>query len=184
MSEKRRGLFNRMFSTNGAEEEPTPEEVARWLNEPDGRPGNRPAGYRPAPPPGSPSPGAMPPGQTPSGPAGLDGSQRRAFSDLAAGFGGGSSVPAWMTDNQSLPQFDDDDDEDGAGVEIAGVGSEGPLAVAGIQEGDVIVAVDGTPVGTEGDLMSALGGLMPGRSAVLEVVRGDQHLTTVVVAPG
>jgi S1-C subfamily serine protease len=96
-------------------------------------------------------------------------------------------VPAWSPPgNNQYPAgeyADDDDDEDGAGVEIAGIGAEGPLAAAGIQEGDVIVAVDGTPVGTESDLMSALGGLMPGRSAVLEVVRGDTHLTTVVVAP-
>lgn len=165
MSEKRRGLFNRMFSTNGSDEEPSPETVARWLSEPDGSTTVRPRGYQG----GSQQPGSV----------GLDGGQQRAFNELARGFAGGGGAPSW-----AAPEEMDDEDEEGAGVEIAGVGSSGPLAQAGVREGDVIVAVDGQPVDTESDLAAALGTLQPGRSATLEIVRGEATITTIVVAPG
>lgn len=174
MSEKKKGLFNRMFSPNGDNgDEPSPEEVARWLNEPDGRRGMRPSrppqsgGYQGGPSFGTPGP---------SRPAGLDGSQARAFSELAAGFGGGATGP-WAA------QDFDGDDEEGGGVEVGDVGPGGPLAQAGVRAGDVIVAVDGTPVDDEEDLFEALGSIMPGRSAVLEILRGDTRLTAAVIAP-
>ena len=237
MSEKKKGLFNRMFSpdSDNNDEEPSPEQVRRWLNEPDGR-----AGYRPRPsyPSGTSSP--------PTGGAG----QQQAFRDLAAGFGrqpgrfdpapytppqpdqwnprapskggsvppqpsgggyvppqpsgggyvppqpsGGGYVPpqpggGWTPPQRWTPpepggwapqQFADDDE--GGGVEVGDVGPGGPLADAGVRAGDVIVAVDGTEVDDEQDLFDALGSLMPGRSATLEIIRGDSRMTTVVVAP-
>lgn len=164
MSEKKKGLFNRMFSTNGGSEaEPDEATVRKWLNEPDGAGGYRPRGYQ-------------------GGGPGGDRGQRQAFGELASGFGaggGGQPAPGW-----SPPGNDYADDDDGGGVEIGDIGAGGPLAQAGLMEGDVIVAVDGSAVGTEEDLMAALNRLMPGRSAVLEVVRGSSTLNAVVVAPG
>ena len=188
MSEKRRGLFNRMFSPNGDNsDEPSADQVARWLNEPDGRGGMRPS--RPAPEwrPShggfqgganqGPSTGTTGPSIGSSRPGGLGGSQAKAFSDLAAGFGGTQTGP-W-----SAQDLDSGDDEGGGGVEVGDVGPGGPLAQAGVRAGDVIVAVDGNPVDDEEDLFDALGSLMPGRSAVLEIVRGDSRLTAAVIAP-
>lgn len=214
MSEKRRGLFNRMFSPDGGsnDDEPSEEQVQRWLREPDGRPGYRP-----------------PQKQYPSGassrPAGLAGAdQQQAFRDLASGFGrepgrfdpapytpptadqwnprrpsGGGSAPApsayvppqqggwtpsqpWAPQGGAAPEELDDDD-DGGGVEVGDVGAGGPLAQAGVRPGDIIVAVDGSPVDDEQDLFQALGSIMPGRSAVLEIVRGETRLTAAVIAP-
>lgn len=171
MSEKKKGLFNRMFSPNGDNgDEPSAEEVARWLNEPDGR-----RGYRPTRPDSYQGPSF---GAGASRPSGMDGSQARAFSELAAGFGGGQSGP-WSSQDFAA----DEDDADGGGVEVGDVGAGGPLAAAGVRPGDVIVAVDGTPVDDEEDLFDALGSIMPGRSAVLEIVRGDTRLTAAVIAP-
>lgn len=223
MSEKKKGLFNRMFSPNGDldDEEPSEEQVRRWLNEPDGRPRYRPPTQYPSQPqfPGSPS----------SGPAGsTSGGQQQAFRDLAQGFGrepgrfdpapytpptadswnphrtsgggapqsppsggysgapqGGWTPPqgGWTPSQQwSAPQ-ELDDDEEGGGVEVGEVGSGGPLAQAGIRAGDIIIAVDGNDVDDEEDLFAALGALMPGRTAELEIVRGDTRLTATVVAP-
>ncbi|MBV8526725.1 MAG: PDZ domain-containing protein [Candidatus Dormibacteraeota bacterium] len=175
MSEKKKGLFNRMFSPNGDNnDEPTPEEVARWLNEPDGR-----RGYRPSRPDAYQGPSFGTPGA--SRPTGMNGSQARAFSDLAAGFGGGQNGP-WSSQDFAADAGVDDDGE-GGGVEVGDVGAGGPLAAAGVRPGDVIVAVDGSPVDDEEDLFEALGSIMPGRSAVLEIVRGDTRLTAAVIAP-
>jgi hypothetical protein len=220
MSEKRRGLFNRVFSPNGEnvdEEEPSEEQVRRWLNEPDGRPSYRPP--RPSPSGSS----SMPTG------LGGGGQQQQAFRDLAAGFGrsqpgrfdpapytpptpdqwnphkpsGGGASPTPPSGGYSPPQQGEwtppqrwtppqpggwapqnlDDDEEGGGVEVGDVGAGGPLAEAGVRAGDVIVAVDGRDVDDEQDLFDALGSLMPGRSATLEIIRGDSRMTTVVVAP-
>ena len=186
MSEKRRGLFNRMFSPNGEnnDEEPSEEQVRRWLNEPDGRPGYRPQRQYPSSP-------------SSSKPAGLGGvDQQRAFRDLASGFGRepGRFDPApytppsadqWNPHRPSgggAPQ-ELDGDAEGGGVEVGDVGAGGPLAEAGVRPGDVIVAVDGNPVDDEEDLFEALGTIMPGRSAVLEILRGETRLTAAVIAP-
>lgn len=190
MSEKKKGLFGRMFSTNGTTDEPSPEEVQRWLGQPNRRPG-----YGPGPSgsqPGGQQPGGQQPGdQQPTAfqggaPASLgnSGAQRRAFNDLASGFAGGSSAPTTPGPNWKPPGYNDDDDDEGLGVEIANVGPTGPLADAGLREGDIIVAVDGDAVGDEADLAAALGSLAPGTSAVLEIVRGSSRITAVVVAPG
>lgn len=210
MSEKKKGLFNRMFSPNGdnGDEEPSEEQVRRWLNEPDGRPRYRPPTQYPS--------------SSSSRPAGLgDGGQQQAFRDLAAGFGrepgrfdpapytpptadqwnphrpsgggapqsppsGGYSPPqqgGWTPPQRWTAPQEFDDDEEGGGVEVGEVGSGGPLAQAGIRAGDIIIAVDGRDVEDEEDLFAALGSLMPGRTAVLEIVRGDTRLTATVVAP-
>lgn len=166
MSEKKKGLFGRMFSPNGegGDDAPSDAQVQRWLNEPDGRGSVRPSGYY----------GGGSPGQAPG--LGMDRSQRQAFNQLAGGFAGSNGGYFPVEDEP-------DDDEEGAGVEIANVGPGGPLADAGLREGDVIIAVDGVGVDTEEDLMQALGGLMPGHAAVLEVLRGESRMTATVIAP-
>jgi len=213
MSEKRKGLFNRMFSPNGDsnDEEPSADQVRRWLNEPDGRPG-----YRPQRPYQGGSPSA--PSGSPFGGGGAGG-QQQAFRDLAQGFGRpqpGSFTPEQPSSGYTPPQADQwnprttrpsgewtppaadrwtppqaggwapqnmGNDDEGGGVEVGEVGQGGPLAQAGVRAGDVIVAVDGRDVDSEEDLFAALGSLLPGRTAVLEIVRGDNRLTTTVVAP-
>lgn len=174
MSEKKKGLFGRIFSPDSdTDDEPSDAQIQRWLNEPDGRGGARPTGYHGGGAPGRPGIGQTPGlGQTPGRAPGLgmDDSQRRAFHELAGGSGAHFPV-------------EEEDDDEGSGVEIAGIGPSGPLADAGLLEGDVIVAVDGVAVDTEEDLMHALSGLLPGRSAVLDVLRNDNPMTATVIAP-
>jgi S1-C subfamily serine protease len=62
-----------------------------------------------------------------------------------------------------------------------------PAEVAGLQTGDVIVAVDGERLGADQDLRSQVLSHAPGDSIVLTVARGDQTLSltaTLGAAPG
>ncbi len=69
------------------------------------------------------------------------------------------------------------------GVVITGVLQNGPAAQAGIVPGDVILEVDGKPVGTVSELLTAVAALKPGVSAPLVVWRKDRK-TGVAVVPG
>lgn len=64
----------------------------------------------------------------------------------------------------------------GAGVAL--VQAKSSAAKAGLQAGDVIVAVDGSPVSSASELGRAMDAAQ--NSASLDVVRGDQHLTMTV----
>ncbi|PRQ12639.1 signaling protein [Corynebacterium sp. 13CS0277] len=66
--------------------------------------------------------------------------------------------------------------EDGSLSECTG---EGPAAAAGIKAGDLIRAVDGTPVESFAELRAALQD-KPGQTVALEVARGDDTLTAHV----
>ena len=68
------------------------------------------------------------------------------------------------------------------GVIITGVLQNGPAAQAGIQPGDVVVAVDGKAVTTVAELLSAVAGLKPGMAAPLSVLRRDGK-TEIAVTP-
>ena len=59
------------------------------------------------------------------------------------------------------------------GVIITGVLQNGPAALGGIRPGDVIMAVDGQPVGNVSQLLTAVAALKPGKPAPLKVLRGD-----------
>lgn len=59
---------------------------------------------------------------------------------------------------------------------ISGTGA----AAAGIEQGDVIVSIDGQSIGGAQDVQSVLSGLRPGDVAKVGIVRGTQHLTTNV----
>jgi serine protease Do len=69
------------------------------------------------------------------------------------------------------------------GVLVTGILPDGPAAKSELQSGDVITAVDGKTVLTAHQLREEISVKKPGRMAVLDVVRGKEHLT-VKVAPG
>ncbi|MBI2704302.1 MAG: trypsin-like peptidase domain-containing protein [Actinobacteria bacterium] len=72
----------------------------------------------------------------------------------------------------------------GAGALVAGVSSGGPAAKAGLQIGDVVTAVDGTPVKDPSDLSASIVLRMPGESVTLDVKRSDGSTATVTVQLG
>ena len=70
------------------------------------------------------------------------------------------------------------------GVYVVATTAGGPAEQAGIQQGDVIVAVNGTQVKTSDDLGSILDGLAPGQSASVEVVSKGGARRTIDVTLG
>ena len=69
-----------------------------------------------------------------------------------------------------------------SGVIITGVLQNGPAAQAGIQPGDVIVAVNGKAISTVAELLGAVAGLKPGTAAPVSVLRKDGK-TELAVTP-
>lgn len=69
------------------------------------------------------------------------------------------------------------------GVIITGVLQNGPAAQSGIRPGDVILAVNGQPVGNVSQLLTAVAALKPGTSAPLKVLRSDGPVD-IAVTPG
>jgi serine protease Do len=67
----------------------------------------------------------------------------------------------------------------GRGVEVTGVDPEGPAAQAGIQQGDVLEEVNGTPVRSAADLRSAVT-RSKDKPALLLVRRGDDTIYVAV----
>jgi S1-C subfamily serine protease len=69
------------------------------------------------------------------------------------------------------------------GTAVALVQPKSPAAKAGLQAGDIIVAVDGSPVASASELGRALDGA--GKSVSIDVARNDQRLTlTIARVPG
>ena len=66
------------------------------------------------------------------------------------------------------------------GALATGVQSGTPAATAGLRTGDVVVAFNGTPIGTEGDLIDALAAAHPGEQIRLTVQRGSSRITLIV----
>jgi serine protease Do len=58
-----------------------------------------------------------------------------------------------------------------------GVVAGGPAATAGLQEGDIIVAIGGTAIDREHPLDAVLSGYAPGQSVALRILRGGQERT-------
>jgi hypothetical protein len=75
-----------------------------------------------------------------------------------------NSVVAWLG-------ISTDDD-----VTVAAVSSNSPAAAAGLQAGDVIVAVDGQPVGSVKEVVRDIRLHHPGDTCVLDVVRGGESV--------
>jgi len=101
-----------------------------------------------------------------------DGRIRRAF----LGVGGQTApVPRAVARFHRLPAE--------TGVLVVSVEDEGPAAVAGLVEGDVIVAFAGEPVATIDDLHRQLGESRIGARAEMKIVRRTETKTLAVV-PG
>ena len=64
--------------------------------------------------------------------------------------------------------------EEGAWVRRIEAGS--PAEAAGLRPGDVLVAVDGVPIGRPHDLKTLISARAPGEVVILTIVRGDQSL--------
>jgi len=58
---------------------------------------------------------------------------------------------------------------------------ESPAAKAGLKSGDVVTAIDGTPVKGASELTEAVVGLAVGHSAKIDYIRDGQHSSTTVV---
>ncbi|HTH74124.1 MAG TPA: DegQ family serine endoprotease [Trinickia sp.] len=71
-----------------------------------------------------------------------------------------------------------------AGALVSSVDPGGPAAKAGLQAGDVILAVNGTPVNDSTDLPSQIASMKPGAKATLDVWRdkGKKQLTVTLGA--
>jgi S1-C subfamily serine protease len=63
------------------------------------------------------------------------------------------------------------------GVYVAGVQSGGPAAQAGLQQGDVIVGIDGKEIDNNASLEDVLATKAPGDKVSASVYRGNQQLT-------
>jgi S1-C subfamily serine protease len=67
-----------------------------------------------------------------------------------------------------------------AGLMVMSLDPKGPVAQAGLQQGDVIVAVDGTAVGSRRALARLLPGASIGRALAVDILRAGQSLTLQV----
>ncbi|MGD2082141.1 MAG: M20/M25/M40 family metallo-hydrolase, partial [Chromatiales bacterium] len=65
----------------------------------------------------------------------------------------------------------------GEGVRLSGVNPDSPAQAAGLREGDVLVAVNGRPVGTLGAYADVLRGLDPGDPVEIRFLRGGESHT-------
>lgn len=61
-------------------------------------------------------------------------------------------------------------------VTVAAVKTDSPAAIAGLHAGDVIVAVDGQPVGSVAEVVRDIRGHRPGDTCILDVVRDGENL--------
>jgi S1-C subfamily serine protease len=68
------------------------------------------------------------------------------------------------------------------GVIVINVETNGPADKAGVLIGDVLVAIDGTPVNDTGDVQAMLGSHSVGQTLNVQIVRGGA-LVEVAIAP-
>jgi S1-C subfamily serine protease len=71
---------------------------------------------------------------------------------------------------------------DGAGVRVNGVSPGGPAADAGVRSGDVIVAIQATPITTGRELVKVMEGITPGDKVSLELKRDGKPVKVAVEA--
>ena len=70
------------------------------------------------------------------------------------------------------------------GVVVLATTGDGPAEGAGIEQGDVILAIDGREIDSSSTLQAVLGDLQPGETVEVEVVHGDGGRETVEVILG
>lgn len=66
------------------------------------------------------------------------------------------------------------------GLLVAAVDANGPAAAAGVKRGDIVLAVDGTPVNSLDELLNALAQVTAGASVTLQIQHGDAIQELVV----
>lgn len=98
-----------------------------------------------------------------------DGKVRRAFLGIT---GGMRPLPPRMADQ--LGRSD--------GIEIIDVVPESPAAVGGLHPEDIVVAVDGEPMRSPGDLQAAMTGERIKRAVRIDIVRNGE-MTSIEVVP-
>jgi S1-C subfamily serine protease len=74
-------------------------------------------------------------------------------------------------------------EDNGARVIVNRVDRLGAAGIAGLREGDVLLAIDGRPIEAAIDLLLAFSASRPGREYFLSVRRAGQALDVVLVAP-
>jgi S1-C subfamily serine protease len=84
-------------------------------------------------------------------------------------------LPARLRESLALPGR--------VGLVIVNLEGGGPAESSGLLLGDVLVALDGAPIGDPSDLVAALGAERVGRAVELRLVRGGR-LETVQVTIG
>ncbi|MEN9645063.1 MAG: hypothetical protein RL238_1732 [Actinomycetota bacterium] len=67
--------------------------------------------------------------------------------------------------------------EEAGRVTIQGVSADTPAAAAGLQEGDIVLSIDGEPMDTSDEFRATLGGTAPGTTVTMEVLRDGGVLT-------
>ena len=64
-----------------------------------------------------------------------------------------------------------------AGVRVESVAADSPASTAGLAVGDVVIALDGAPIGGIDDLQRLLGAEAVGRRVTIEAMRRDRVLS-------
>jgi len=79
--------------------------------------------------------------------------------------------------------FDDDDSEvvpiagtKMHGVRLDGVSPSGPAALAGIQDGDIVIEFDGTPIRTVEELVARVRRAIPYSTVKVKLIRGSEQM--------
>jgi len=88
---------------------------------------------------------------------------------------GGSSNPTATGDRGGYLGVTLADTSDASGAGLQAVASDSPAARSGLRAGDVVRAVDGTPVASAAELADAIRSHPRGARVTLSVVRGEQH---------
>lgn len=73
-------------------------------------------------------------------------------------------------------------ESNGGGVRVEGVSPGGPAAEAGVEAGDVIVALEAKPVATGRELVKVMETIEPGQKVALEIRRAGKPVRLVVEA--
>jgi serine protease DegS len=62
------------------------------------------------------------------------------------------------------------------GLVVAGIFRDGPAHIAGLQPGDIMTAIDGTPISSSQTSMNHIATLKPGRTTVIDVRRNGREV--------